>query len=163
MKPTNRLLTLDHEGVPWFRPEGKGTFMSSPAVKEVAEERVKDGSERVVIDLGACTGMDSTFMGMLAGLAKILKKKQGDLLVVGASEKSKRSLEELGLNALMEIQGEDYQNLASIRHSYEAVSKKSEPGKEDHILECHENLCEADSKNENTFKSVLEVLRQKQS
>ena len=160
MKPTNQLLALNHEGNPWLRPEGKGTFMTSPALKESAEEQIEKGAQKIVIDLGACTGMDSTFMGTLAGIAKLLKKKSGDLTIVGASEKSHSSLEELGLNALMEIEGEDFPQLSQIRESYVLIDHSAGPGKEDHILECHENLCEADPANEETFKSVLEVLRQ---
>jgi len=161
VKPTNRLLTREFEGTYWFRPEGKGTFMSSPAVKEAAENQIGLGASSVIVDLGGCLSMDSTFMGMLAGLAKILRKKSGELRIVGASEKSKNSLEELGLNALMSIQGDEYPSVSEIREGYHQLNGNSAPGKEDHILEAHENLCEADAKNEKTFKSVLEVLRQK--
>jgi len=162
VKTSNRLLTLDHEEAPWFRPEGKGTFMSSPAVKESAEARIDGGARQIVIDLEACTGMDSTFMGMLAGLAKVLKKVGGSLEIVGTSDKNRHSLEELGLNAMMEI-SEDRPDHAEIRKGYVLVSGEQAPGKEDHILECHENLCDADERNEKTFKSVLEVLRNKSS
>ena len=49
--------------------KGKVHFMNSPAVKAFGDERIAAGETCLVVDLGACTGMDSTFMGTLAGMA----------------------------------------------------------------------------------------------
>ena len=56
--------------------------MNSPAVKAFCDERIADGETLVVVDLGGCTGMDSTFMGTLAGIAARLSAKDGGVLQI---------------------------------------------------------------------------------
>ena len=57
-----------------------------------------------MVDLGECTGMDSTFMGTLAGMAARLSAlDRGVLQIADPGERNRRSLEDLGLDFLMEI------------------------------------------------------------
>jgi len=151
----------------WIRPGGRGTFQVSPTIKNFGEEQIAAGKTKLVIDLEACTGMDSTFMGMLAGLGMLLKKKgEGQLSIVGTSEKTKSSLEELGLNHLMEIEPESgpwIGNLEEARMGLRPLGEKENSAKEEHILECHENLCDADSENYERFETVLSVMGSKKT
>lgn len=137
--------------------------MISPAIKEAVEAEIGNGTSEIVVDLAGCTGMDSTFMGMLAGIVNTLKKSGGGTLsIVEPGEKNKASLEELGLSRLMEIapkEGPWVGKLEEVRKGLKPIGRGSNPGKEDHILECHENLCDADDDNNARFQSVLEVLR----
>lgn len=152
------------EGFSWIRCEGKGSFLNSPAVKEFGESRIKRGELCLVVDLEACTGMDSTFMGTLAGLANRLTEKSGLLQVMGADEKSRHSLEDLGLDFLMTI------------NPGEAVWKGVEDKARDllklkvaglkagtvlhtrHILEAHEILSDANDENRQKFSGVVDFL-----
>ena len=78
--------------------------MNSPLMKAFGDERIDGGERKVVIDLSGCTGMDSTFMGTLAGMASRLSAKdQGVLEIAEAGDRNRRSLEDLGLDFLMEI------------------------------------------------------------
>ena len=109
--------------------------------------------------------MDSTFMGMLAGLGMLLKKNgKGQLSIVGTTEKTKASLEELGLNHLMEIEpntGPWIGKLDEARNDLRPLDDQKNTPKEEHILECHENLCDADSENFERFETVLGVMGSK--
>lgn len=153
------------ESLVWIRPEGRGTFQVSPSIKEFGESRVAAGENDLVVDLEACSGMDSTFMGMLAGLGMLLKKKgEGQLSIVGTSDKTRASLEELGLNHLMEIEPETgawIGRLEDARSDLRPLKDQSQAPKEEHILECHENLCDADSENFDRFETVLGVMGSK--
>ena len=137
--------------------------MMSPSIKEATEEKIASGTREIAIDLEACTGMDSTFMGMLAGISNKLRKAGGGVLsIVAPGKKNKDSLEELGLAQLMEIdpaEGAWVGKLDEARAALQPIGGKNAPGKEDHILECHENLCDADSDNNDRFQAVLDVLR----
>lgn len=138
--------------------------MMSPGIKAAVEKEIERNSGTpIFFDLEACTGMDSTFMGMLAGIAMKLKKSGGESLsIIEPGEKNQASLEELGLDQLMEInplKGPWKKGLAEIRSSLQSLDSEKGPGREDHILECHENLCDADDSNHARFESVLEVLR----
>lgn len=137
----------------------------SPSIKEFGEKQIEAGERQLVVDLEACAGMDSTFMGMLAGLGMLLRKKgEGELSIVGTTDKTKALLEELGLNHLMEIEpdsGPWIGNMDEARSDLRPLDDQAPPAKEEHILECHENLCDADSDNVDRFKTVLSVMGSK--
>jgi len=154
------------EGFSWIRCEGKGSFLNSPAVKEFGESRIKRDERCLVVDLQACTAMDSTFMGTLAGLANRLAEKGGALQVAGADKKCTHSLEDLGLDFLMEI------------NPVQAVWKGVEDKARDllkpkvagikagtvlhtrHILEAHEILSDANEGNRRKFSGVVGFLEE---
>jgi len=154
------------EGFSWIRCEGKGSFLNSPAVKEFGESRIKRDERCLVVDLQACTAMDSTFMGTLAGLANRLAEKGGALQVAGADKKCTHSLEDLGLDFLMEI------------NPVQAVWKGVEDKARDllkpkvagikagtvlhtrHILEAHEILSDASEGNRRKFSGVVGFLEE---
>ena len=92
------------DGFSWIRCEGKGSFLNSPALKEFGISRVEAGESCLVVDLGGCTGMDSTFMGTLAGMASRLSATgKGVVQIADPGARNRRSLEDLGLDFLMEV------------------------------------------------------------
>lgn len=132
-------------------------------VKECAERVLGEGT--IVVDLEACSGMDSTFMGMLAGLAiKLAKQPEGGLLqIAGASEKNVQSLEDLGLDALMEINpaeaewcGQRDVIRAKLQpwHSHEIAGKERSLM----VLEAHQILSSTNEDNARRFEAVVQLL-----
>jgi len=152
------------EGFSWIRCEGKGSFLNSPAVKEFGESRIKRDELCLVVDLQACTGMDSTFMGTLAGLANRLTEKSGKLHVAGADEKSRHSLEDLGLDFLMAINPEQAIWMGLEDKARDLLKLKVAGIQAGtvlharHILEAHEILSEANEGNRQKFSGVVESL-----
>ncbi|MGJ8657971.1 MAG: STAS domain-containing protein [Akkermansiaceae bacterium] len=158
----NQILVGKFDDFSWIRCEGKGSFANSPQMKQWAETHVAAGRHRVVVDLELCTGMDSTFMGTMAGIAmRLAKLPDGVLQVTGASDKNRNSLEDLGLSMLLEIEPEeaDWQNnIASIRNSLNEASETGAVDSTQHVLDAHKLLCEADESNDEKFSTVLDVL-----
>lgn len=152
------------EGFSWIRCEGKGSFLNSPAVKEYGESRIKCGESCLVIDLDACTGMDSTFMGTLAGLASRISEKGGLLQIADPGDRNRHSLEDLGLDFLMEIDpGEavwkDLEEKArDLLKPKVAGMKAGTVLHTRHILEAHEILSDANESNRMKFSGVVETL-----
>ncbi|WP_367874110.1 STAS domain-containing protein [Luteolibacter sp. Populi] len=105
MSLENAILVGVFDGFTWIRCVGKGSFVTSPVMKECAENRIAAGERCLVIDLQACTGMDSTFMGQLASFSARLSKlgATGGVQIAGAGERNRNSLEDLGLDCLLEI------------------------------------------------------------
>ena len=139
--------------------------MNSPAVKAFGDERIAAGEICLVVDLGGCTGMDSTFMGTLAGLASRLTARQvGVLQIAAAGERNRRSLEDLGLDFLMEIDPA----AASWRGREEFIRGTLQPPQPPgalgqiprarHILEAHQNLSDMSDKNAREFEDVVAML-----
>ena len=133
-------------------------------MKSYAEKRLQDGLNRFVIDLDECTMMDSTFMGTLAGLAmKLAKTTGGCLQVAGASERNRQSLEDLGLDALIDLEPKDAEwqgHVGEIRGGLEPLEEPGASPDASHILKAHQELCDANSANLAKFATVLDVLEQ---
>jgi len=165
VKAPSPILTGQLDSIVWIRPEGRGTFLESPFIGHFVEAAMEGGHHDFVVDLEACTGMDSTFMGMLAGLGiSFRRKKLGKLSIVGTTEKTKASLLELGLHHLSNIEpseGAWVGRMADFRADLVPLTGGESGDKESHVLKCHENLCEADSSNVERFKTVLEMLGSK--
>ena len=146
----------------WIRCEGKGSFANSPQMKQAAESSISKGFKRIVIDLEACTAMDSTFMGTMAGIAmKLAKLGYESLYVADANDKTKSSLEDLGLSSLIQINPENpfwEADVKDIRSKLLTTSTIASVDKTQHVLDAHRRLCEADDSNDEKFATVLDVL-----
>lgn len=152
------------EGFSWIRCEGKGSFLNSPAVKEFGEDRVRNGERCVVVDLEACTGMDSTFMGTLAGLANRLSERDGVLQIAAAGTKNRDSLEDLGLDFLMEIEPAEAvwrpvkEKARDLLKTKVAGMKAGTELHTRHVLEAHKILSDANQENKKKFSGVVQLL-----
>lgn len=135
-------------------------------LKRFGEARVSEGDEVLVVDLEGCTGMDSTFMGTLAGLAmKLSKAGDGVLQVAGAGERNRRSLEDLGLDFILQIEpeGAPWQGrVAEIRSSLDPVTGDDTGATNEqragHVLEAHRLLSSTSDDNRDRFRGVIDVL-----
>ncbi|WP_324287891.1 STAS domain-containing protein [Luteolibacter sp. SL250] len=157
------ILVGTFERFSWIRCVGKGSFLTSPAMKAFGDDAISNGERCLVVDLGACTGMDSTFMGTLAGMAARLSVVDGGTLqIADAGERNRRSLEDLGLDFLMEIDPPS----ADWRGKVEEVRKSLKPPKNGvsagnqarHVLEAHQVLSQANESNARKFSTVVDLL-----
>ena len=167
VKTDHPILVGTFDGFSWIRCVGKGSFLNSPAVKHFGDERVGAGEKRVVIDLGDCTGMDSTFMGTLAGIAARLNASGGNLEIADISERGRQSLEDLGLDCMMAILPANAPwsgRLQEIRSQLAPPRAASPlPGLKDrakHVLDAHDSLAGADPRNSGRFAGVISILRE---
>lgn len=149
-------------GFSWIRSEGKGSFANSPVVKAFGESRIEDGETCIVVDLGGCPAMDSTFMGTLAGMAKAMKS--GVVQVADAGDRNQSSLQDLGLDYFIEINPSEavWQNsLETIRGELQLPPNPGEPGelqRAEICLDAHRNLSAISDDNEEKFRSVVDLM-----
>ncbi len=165
MSPESLILVGVFDGFSWIRCEGKGSFLNSPTIKAFAEERISLGERCLTIDLGGCTGMDSTFMGTLAGVAnRLSSQNQGTLQIADAGTRNRRSLEDLGLDFLLEIEPDQamWKNqMDQIRTDLSSPQPPPALGqiqRTAHVLEAHQVLADANDKNAKTFSNVVTIL-----
>jgi hypothetical protein len=134
-------------------------------MKEFGDQRIAAGETCLVVDLGACTGMDSTFMGTLAGMAARLSTvDNGRLQIADVSARNRRSLEDLGLDFLMEVDPPEAgwrDHLDTLRAKLEC-SGPTEPThsveRAKHVLEAHQELAAKNEKNAQAFAGVVALL-----
>ena len=155
------------DGFSWIRCEGKGSFLNSPVMKAFGDERIANGERCLVVDLGACTGMDSTFMGTLAGMATRLSTQEGGLLqIADTGARNRRSLEDLGLDFLLEIDPPEPAwegQIERIRKNLKQPQKAMAPGQVQraiHVLEAHQVLADTNDKNARVFSNVVSLLEE---
>jgi anti-anti-sigma regulatory factor len=151
---------------------GRGTFQNSQPLRRFAQEMIERGCREFVMDLAECQGVDSTFLGVLAGIGLRLTKdgQTGKVHVVNANARNLGSLKMLGLDRLLDIAtaaldpaqhpvparfqflpGTDLTQLLSLDRGATAEA----------ILEAHTNLIRTDKRNEQKFRDVTESLRER--
>ena len=170
----SKILVARNSNLGFVKVVGRGSFQNSGCLQTFYREMLKDGVNRFVIDLDACSYLDSTFLGTLLGLGLQLKNAGTGLLhILNASPRNLELLKNLGLDRLFHIDGRGVNgtsNGSATRVDVNGVMEKDlheiacpTPTREQAaptILEAHENLMEFDPRNVPKFKDVVEFLRE---
>ncbi len=170
MKPdADTVLVLIEGGRAFARIVGRGSFKVSGSLKEFGTRISNQPGVRLIVDLSQCVSMDSTFMGVLAGLSFQFRKQQGARIqLVNVTPKLQGLIATLGLNHLVDSVPE-----GSLPAEYAAALAPRQPdleelpaGRNDKenvariMLEAHENLVQASQDNIARFKDVIAFLRE---
>lgn len=150
----------DNTGV--ARIMGRGSFKVSPTLKQFAQRMLDEGRTRLVVDLKHCEGMDSTFMGTLAGLSQRFRKAGGEpVIMTGVSPRLAQLMKTLGLDRLVQIQASSYKTGPDESQAIEMPAPEtSSLESAEHILEAHETLVEIAPENLSKFEDCLAFLRE---
>ena len=157
-----------------MRVVGRGTFQNGQPLRRYALEMMGHGYHQFIIDLGQCQGMDSTFLGMLAGIGLRLQQdnRKGQVHVVEVGPRNLELLQTLGLDRLFDVQttnnfqvreavpaDADYKRLpdTDIADLTKPLNKNDTA---DLMLEAHDNLIRADHRNVDRFQDLTKFLRE---
>lgn len=146
------------------RIAGRACFQNSACLRDFVTEMLRQGKARFVLDFQQCSSMDSTFLGVLAGIALELKKRSGGGSLV-LSRMGPRNLElvrNLGLHRLLTVDAGDF----PLGFRGESVLECKAQTELDHarlVLEAHENLVTADESNRSKFQDVLAFMKNRVS
>lgn len=151
----------------WIRCSGRGSFSNSPVVKSLGDDYIASGGRLIVIDLETCSGIDSTFMGTLAGLARRLMPMGGAVQIAFPSERCLCALEGLGLDALLSIEPPAAPWRGKVDLIRASLDTESVPdvsldakGQTLHVLNSHLTLSELSEENEEKFRNVTDCLKE---
>jgi anti-sigma B factor antagonist len=161
-KPAPAMSVAVVEPTAFVKIPGRANFTSSIEFKTLVSELRQHGIRHFVLDLGECVTMDSTFLGVLAGLA--LRNADG---VETADEGEKLVLELLNPNARVAdlLDNLGVVHLFTIHHQSTPCTALFEPvangkpalSKEEitrNCLEAHETLMRINPDNIPKFKEV---------
>lgn len=162
---------------------GAGSKENSADVVRYVEPEIEHGRSRVVVDLDQCTGLDSTFMGMLIGISKRLRQiKQGCLHIINAHGRNAQLLRGLGVQyfcSLSEDAGPftkdetadacscgsemeppptqaDLVDCQELEHRPLTKSEQTQ-----HCFAAHKELSEVNEANREKFKDVVDLMGKK--
>ncbi len=151
----------------WIRCSGRSSFSNSPIVKQLGDDYIADGGRLIVIDMETCSGIDSTFMGTLAGLARRVMPNDGAVQITAPSERCLAALESLGLDALLEIEPPTAPWRGKVAQIRSALSSDANPDitlnakdQTKHVLDSHLTLSELSEENEEKFRNVTDCLKE---
>ena len=169
MDTPSGISTCTLHDVVWLTVEGRGSFQNSPELKLLVRQGVDEGKSRIVLDLIRCSGMDSTFMGMLSCVAIKLENAGGCLHVVNAGVKNGGLLRGLGLDEVFTV--EDGTELAehgacgAMPVGVEAPLAEvprlacTKSDQRSICLEAHEALAAVKEANAEKFRDVIQLMK----
>ena len=142
----------------WIKVVGRGTFQNSHPIKKWLLQKIEEGFNYIFIDLSECISMDSTFMGVIAGMAIILKDNHNTTLtLINVNSHNLNLLSTLGIDKFLniisrkEIKPESLESIGDKRVSKKKLAKN--------MLSAHETLMSISEENKIKFQDVYEFLQ----
>ncbi|HVU34735.1 MAG TPA: STAS domain-containing protein [Opitutaceae bacterium] len=143
------------------RVEGRACFQNSACLRDFFDEMRRQGKARFILDFQGCAGMDSTFLGVLAGAALELRRSAppGTLVIARPGPRNLELIRNLGLHRLLTV--DTGPSAAAVDGCKTALECRGGSDSENArlVLQAHENLVSADAANRARFQDVLTYLR----
>ncbi len=164
----DQLLVAIQKQSAMVRVRGRGSFKNAPALKRFGASAIEKGCAQLVLDMDECHSLDSTFMGVLAGLALRLHHECGGrLIAINLTPKTLSLLDTLGLTRLIEAYavGADPAAVSAMLSEALEVTGLADVAVDrkvtlETMLEAHQTLVDAVPDNLTRFKDVLTYLTQ---
>ncbi len=147
----------------YLKPIGMATQQNCLGIPDFLETMFRIGCRHVVFDLAQCTGMDSTFLGVIADAATALPQVPGKtVLVINAGERSVSLLRRIGLVPLINLhcgQASPPEEL-EFRQIDFVHFPRTETERITRIKDLHKKLAEMNEKNRRTFGTFITMLEE---
>jgi len=162
---TDKLLAWIYGALAVVKVSGRGSFKVGAALREFGAAALGSGARRIVLDLEDCVGMDSTFMGIVAGLAlKANLLPKGRVVFVHLNDRTRHLLNTLGLARFvdMHMAGETPASLLpalTAPHPEQSEAATGSTSLAETMLRAHEDLVRIDPENLSRFRDVLVFLQ----
>jgi anti-sigma B factor antagonist len=148
------------EQTAFIKVPGRANYASSIDLKNVVGELRQRGFSDFVLDLRECITMDSTFLGVLAGLVLRNNHPEPEAPTIELLNPNPRVLdliENLGVLSMFKVKNEEVPPTIL----FEPASEQSEPSKEEvtrNCLEAHCTLMKINPANIPKFKEVTQFM-----
>jgi len=147
---------------------GAATYKLAPSFKQATQAALLAGSNLIVVDMAACSSMDSTFMGSIASLG-FAQHKSGcsPLILINLRPNAAALLRGLGVDRILQVYPsgslpDGIGNLGPLVENLQPVQTDPTTERELTILmyDAHETLTKVDPENLQRFKDVLAFLKE---
>lgn len=138
------------------RPVGLGNMKVALGMMDFTTEMLHDGRTQFIFDLGACKGLDSTFMGAMVGLAAAAQEEGGSATLVNAGQDNLELLQIVGADKFLKFRGE--YKMEALEMERLEVAPPSPGRRLELVKKAHENLVVIDQRNEARFGAFLRQL-----
>lgn len=143
----------------FVRSVGLANMKNAPMLDAFLREVLGQGVLLVCVDLSCCSGMDSTFMGLLVGFSQDLEQVKGQLVVVNPTEQNLRLLDMLGVSEILPVVARS--TPTELKFVIIPASPMVSPLQRLEIIKrAHQHLVELNQTNEAKFSAFLEMLEE---
>lgn len=166
--PPNRVLAATLDNAALVAVSGTANFKLAPAFKQALRAATLAGCPVIVVDMAACTHLDSTFMGAIAAAALAARKPDAAsaLFFLNLRPNVAKLLAGLGILPLMEVLSPDRlpagaADLDSLVASLAPVEAAplSDRAMTAILYDAHETLARVSPENQARFRDLLSLLR----
>jgi anti-anti-sigma regulatory factor len=159
-RPGQPFLVARSQGALYVRVQGLGSMHTAPTLEAFAEAQIQEGAHQLVLDLQECSGVDSTFMGLLLTLANRLREGQnggpGGCVLINVDAHARKQLASVGVDAFVVIKEGETELPENLRLTELAVAEASDRERLKLMVRAHKELVAADARNKAKFGAFLE-------
>lgn len=145
--------------------KGRANYLNCAPLNDFCNKMILKNGINVIVDFAECTGVDSTFLGLLAGLALEFKKKEkkNTICLCNLSHRNLELIENLGLDRILQVNPEKYKTLITDNNTMnqlQSLDIEDKPMPET-ILKAHQNLINAQPSNLYKFQDLISFIKKK--
>ncbi|MBT3468133.1 MAG: STAS domain-containing protein [Opitutae bacterium] len=138
---------------------GRASFQNSAPLSTFFQEMAVEGPPRFIIDFEKCTGMDSTFLGIIAGAAlEARKTPDGYLALMRLGARNLELVRNLGLHRLAKVDTGNFEQQLEDTDATQPLEGSSSVTRQV-LIEAHENLAGINEENLEKFQDIVEYLK----
>ncbi len=156
--PASSLMVAVRDCIAFVKVHGRATFSIATPFKELVHELTQHQFKRYVVDLTDCPIMDSTFLGVIAGITVEMDSHRINgapppITLLNANAKVTDLLDNMGVLGMFCVLIGQTANLADYNPHEVGQAGKTETTRT--CLEAHRALCEINPANLPKFKDVI--------
>lgn len=156
-KEASIFLVNAENGIVLVRIKGRASYVNCQPLNTFLQQMLKEGRFQYCFFFEDCTGIDSTFLGILAGLALDVKNHEGICILTGLKPRQLETVCTLGLDHIVQVVDEERTQPTRWKKLETPMTCNGNKHKE-LILEAHRTLMEINEKNRVRFQDVLQFL-----
>ena len=144
----------------YVRVHGLGSMTTAPTMEAFVEKQVEDGARQLVVDLGKCSGVDSTFMGTLLGISNRLRDlgPGAGVALINVDQHARKQLSSVGLDAFLTLVDGETELPRRLKLVELPTRTVSDRERLKLMLRAHKDLVAADERNRAKFGAFLEAI-----
>lgn len=151
-----------HSNTAFVQVSGRASFQNSEDLKSFCTSALDNSEIKTIsINMSACEGMDSTFMGILTMISLTARQKSTPVEMVNTTDYCLELLTQLGLKPMFDFveKDEEVETLEILDDSQDMTQEQHSVN----VLKAHETLIEVNEDNRSEFQDIVNFLKADQS
>lgn len=159
--PTSPFAAARSDDAIYLQINGLGSMVNAPTVEVFAQKAIEEGAAQFVFDLANCTGVDSTFMGMILALSNQLRELDADsagIVLINVDDHAEKQLSSVGVDAFVTLKQGRTKLPKKLRLTELSAVEASDKQRLKLMVRAHRELVAADERNRAKFGAFLESI-----